>query len=205
MKSRHAGYRVDRSLRRPRIDPVGDREEGAGRQTSSLIYSFNRQVRRHPLQISSSDVYAIRSCRPTLLCRRNTAQEPLIFVFITSRCDVTSWGKEDGITSSPYPTDSAAVIPPFWMEPSGSHYSLPLPVFNCFLAFLSTSFLFPPYPSGVSLLFLSHALFWRNFTLLSLKIENGTGIREEFFKRYPTIGNGCLVILFIKQNKNFFF
>lgn len=77
-----------------------------------------RRERRHPLQISSSDVYAIRSCRPTLFCRRrNRAQEPLIFVFITSRCDVISWGKEDGITSSPYPTDTAAVIPLFeWSQ-----------------------------------------------------------------------------------------
>lgn len=85
---------------------------------ANLFVEAPREYRRHPLQISSSDVYAIRSCRPTLFCRRrNRAQEPLIFVFITSRCDVISWGKEDGITSSPYPTDSAAVIPLFeWSQ-----------------------------------------------------------------------------------------
>lgn len=104
--------------------------------------------RRHPLQISSSDVYAIRSCRPTLFCRRrNRAQEPLIFVFITSRCDVISWGKEDGITSSPYPTDSAAVIPLFeWSQVvrvRSFSLSLPLPLVSSlsWISYFSRAFM----------------------------------------------------------------
>lgn len=111
---------------------------------------FIRQGRRRLVAVHLEFPVSSRFDQVGLHYCRNRPQEPLIFVFITSRCDVISWGREDGITSSSYPTDAVAaaamvaVNPPFWIEPSGfaHQFSSSLPL-QSFCRFLFTIILLP--------------------------------------------------------------
>lgn len=104
------------------------------RRTSTLIYSAGTSPPLPPPPLPppllvSSFLFLPRFDHVVGLCRcRNRPQEPLIFVFITSRCDVTSWGREDGrnnliIVSHRRGSgggDGGGSASPLWIEPNRS-------------------------------------------------------------------------------------